>query len=62
MNCNLFIDRSHDSDVFMDAVNRKTSMGLMIDVARYSVGKQFILITPQDMANVTVGADTRIHK
>ncbi|KAJ6256574.1 hypothetical protein Dda_8438 [Drechslerella dactyloides] len=34
-------------DVFMDAVNRGVSMGLIIKAARNSIGKQFILITPQ---------------
>ncbi|EPS40314.1 hypothetical protein H072_5870 [Dactylellina haptotyla CBS 200.50] len=42
-------------DVFMDAVNRGVSMGLIIKAARNSVGKQFILITPQDVS--TKGID-----
>ena len=61
------------SDVFMDAVNRKTSMGLMvrwfsgdvnwqIEAARHSIEKQFILITPQDMGNVALGPDVRVHR
>ena len=36
-------------DVFMDSVNRATSMGMMINAARRSVGRQFVLITPQAM-------------
>lgn len=46
----------------MDAVNRKLSMGLMIEAARHSVGRQFILITPQDMGNVSLGPDIRVHR
>lgn len=57
----------------MDAVNRKTSMALMvcvsqgitdqqIEAAQFSVGKQFILITPQDMGNVAMGPGIRVHR
>jgi structural maintenance of chromosomes protein 6 len=49
-------------DVFMDNVNRATSMKMMIEAARKSVGRQFILITPQSMGNVTLGDDVRVHK
>ncbi|GJJ13315.1 hypothetical protein Clacol_007567 [Clathrus columnatus] len=41
-------------DVFMDSVNRRVSMKLMIDTANTS-DKQYILITPQDMSNVNIG-------
>jgi len=49
-------------DVFMDNVNRDISMKMMIGAARRSVGRQFILITPQAMGNVQLGGDVRIHK
>lgn len=49
-------------DVFMDSVNRATSMEMMIQAARRSVGRQFVLITPQSMNNVTLGDDVKIHK
>lgn len=49
-------------DVFMDSVNRATSMKLMIGAARRSVGRQFILITPQAMGNVELGDDVKVHK
>jgi chromosome segregation ATPase len=49
-------------DVFMDSVNRATSMGMMIQAARRSVGRQFILITPQSMGNVQMGDDVKVHK
>jgi len=49
-------------DVFMDNVNRDISMKMMIGAARRSVGKQFILITPQAMGNIQLGSDVKIHK
>lgn len=50
------------SDVFMDNVNRDISMKMMIGAARRSVGRQFILITPQAMGNVTLSDDVKIIK
>ena len=49
-------------DVFMDSVNRDISMGMMIKAARRSVGRQYILITPQAMSGVTTAMDVKIHK
>ena len=68
-------------DVFMDAVNRRISMKMMvrllgqvsgigctdacnpqIDTANTSDGKQYILITPQDMSNVQFGPSVRVHR
>ena len=49
-------------DVFMDSVNRDASMRLMIDAARSSAGRQYILITPQAMGNVIMGPDVKIIK
>ena len=49
-------------DVFMDSVNRATSMSLMIGAARRSVGRQFVLITPQSMGNVEMGDDVKVHR
>ncbi|KAK3704529.1 Structural maintenance of chromosomes protein 6 [Vermiconidia calcicola] len=49
-------------DVFMDNVNRATSMTMMIQAARQNVGRQFILITPQSMNNVDFGDDVKVHK
>ncbi|KAF9895451.1 Structural maintenance of chromosomes protein 6, partial [Lobosporangium transversale] len=42
-------------DVFMDAVNRRISMKMLIDTARESDGVQYILITPQDASSVSPG-------
>lgn len=49
-------------DVFMDSVNRQQSMKLMIETARRSVGRQFILITPQAMGGVEMNDDVSVHK
>ncbi|KAK7048559.1 p-loop containing nucleoside triphosphate hydrolase protein [Favolaschia claudopus] len=49
-------------DVFMDAVNRRISMKMMIDTANQSDKKQYVLITPQDMNNVVIGPTVRVHR
>ncbi|KAI0826719.1 hypothetical protein BC628DRAFT_1418807 [Trametes gibbosa] len=49
-------------DVFMDAVNRRISMKMMIETANTSRGKQYVLITPQDMNNVNPGNTVRVHR
>ncbi|THH19093.1 hypothetical protein EW146_g2017 [Bondarzewia mesenterica] len=49
-------------DVFMDAVNRRISMKMMIDTANSSDGKQYVLITPQNMQSVHLGKTVRVHR
>ncbi|KAG0233614.1 Structural maintenance of chromosomes protein 6 [Actinomortierella wolfii] len=49
-------------DVFMDAVNRRISMRMLIETARESDGVQYILITPQDASSVSPGPDIRVHR
>ncbi|KAL1668799.1 P-loop containing nucleoside triphosphate hydrolase protein [Schizophyllum commune] len=49
-------------DVFMDAVNRRISMKMMIDTANTSDRKQYILITPQDMGNVSITDSVKVHR
>ncbi|KAF9452921.1 P-loop containing nucleoside triphosphate hydrolase protein [Macrolepiota fuliginosa MF-IS2] len=49
-------------DVFMDAVNRRISMKMMIDTANASNQKQYVLITPLEMANISFGNTVRVHK
>ncbi|KAJ7069570.1 P-loop containing nucleoside triphosphate hydrolase protein [Mycena amicta] len=49
-------------DVFMDAVNRRISMKMMIDTANSSDKKQYILITPQDMNNIAPGPSVRVQR
>lgn len=40
-------------DVFMDPVNRSISVDMMIKAAERSIGKQFIMITPQNMSRAS---------
>ncbi|KAJ2932349.1 hypothetical protein H1R20_g4748, partial [Candolleomyces eurysporus] len=47
-------------DVFMDAVNRRISMRMMIEVASANQNKQYILITPQDMTNIHIGDNVKV--
>lgn len=49
-------------DVFMDHANREISMKMMVQAARRSVGRQFILITPQAMTAVEGWHDVKIFK
>ncbi|PCH39760.1 nucleoside triphosphate hydrolase protein [Wolfiporia cocos MD-104 SS10] len=49
-------------DVFMDAVNRRISMKMMIETANASERKQYVLITPQDMTNIPIGNTVRVHR
>ncbi|WWD18585.1 hypothetical protein CI109_103038 [Kwoniella shandongensis] len=48
-------------DVFLDAANRKVAASMLMNGAKESDGKQFILITPQDMAGIDVsGPDKKV--
>ena len=47
-------------DVFMDAVNRNTSVKLLVDGARHSSGGQFILISPGTRADIVRAPDVNI--
>ncbi|WFD31681.1 RNA helicase [Malassezia sp. CBS 17886] len=49
-------------DVFMDAVNRKVSMRMLIEAARASAGVQYVLITPQSMTNIALGPEVQVHR
>ena len=44
-------------DVFMDAVNRSISVNLLIEGARQSIGKQFILISPGTKSDIKKAPD-----
>ena len=46
-------------DVYMDAVNRRISTGMIIDTASASE-HQFILISPQDMTNIKLGKNVNV--
>lgn len=49
-------------DVFMDHANREISMKMMVQAAARSVGRQFILITPQAMTAVEDWQSVKCHK
>ncbi|KAG1824198.1 hypothetical protein EV424DRAFT_1538223 [Suillus variegatus] len=53
---------SDEFNVFMDAVNCRISMKMMINAANASDKKQYILIMPQDMGNIHVGQTVRVHQ
>jgi structural maintenance of chromosomes protein 6 len=44
-------------DVYMDSVNRKMSIDLLISAARQSRGRQFILITPGSKSEIKLDSD-----
>ncbi|KAI5776837.1 P-loop containing nucleoside triphosphate hydrolase protein [Geopyxis carbonaria] len=46
-------------DVYMDSVNRSISVDMMIKTAERSIGRQFIMITPQNM-NTNASTQTKI--
>jgi len=49
-------------DVFMDMVNRRISMNMLLKIAEEQSNRQFILLTPQDMSNVAAGNRVRIFR
>ncbi|CED84316.1 DNA repair protein RAD18 (SMC family protein) [Phaffia rhodozyma] len=49
-------------DVFMDAVNRRQTLNMMLEVATASDNTQYVFITPQDMSGVRTGPQVRISK
>ncbi|KZT41654.1 P-loop containing nucleoside triphosphate hydrolase protein [Sistotremastrum suecicum HHB10207 ss-3] len=49
-------------DVFMDSVNRRISMKLMISEANIAEATQHILITPQDMSAIQLGSTVRVQR
>lgn len=49
-------------DVFMDAVNRSLSVNLLIDAARRSTGRQFVLISPGTKADIKSAPDVNVRE
>lgn len=49
-------------DVFMDNVNRKYVMELLVDHALKNQNRQFVFLTPQDASSVTSGPNIKIHR
>lgn len=49
-------------DVFMDKLNRRIVINLLLIQARQSKKHQFVFLTPQDISSVEGGHDITIHK
>lgn len=49
-------------DVFMDAVNRTISVNLLIEGARQSIGRQFILISPGSKTDIKRAPDVHVFE
>ncbi|XP_077988309.1 structural maintenance of chromosomes protein 6-like isoform X2 [Glandiceps talaboti] len=49
-------------DVFMDMVNRRISVDMMLKVAKEQKMRQFIFLTPQDMSKITANPLVRISR
>ncbi|GAA5938070.1 hypothetical protein JCM10213_000824 [Rhodosporidiobolus nylandii] len=49
-------------DVFMDAVNRRIAMRMMIETAKQANQTQFVLITPQEMSSISWGDEVKVSK
>ena len=49
-------------DVFMDMVNRTSSMKLLIHISKMQKSSQFILITPQSMGDIVSSREVTITK
>ncbi len=49
-------------DVFMDSVNRKMSIDMLIGAARQSVGRQFVLISPGTKQDIKQMPDVHVRE
>ncbi|KAK5105133.1 Structural maintenance of chromosomes protein 6 [Lithohypha guttulata] len=49
-------------DVFMDNVNRSTSIRMILDAARQSIGRQYILISPGAKEDIPQDHDVRVQE
>ncbi|KAJ5885314.1 hypothetical protein N7495_009824 [Penicillium taxi] len=49
-------------DVYMDHINRRMSIDMLMTAARRSIGRQFILITPGTRTDITIAADVRVKE
>jgi chromosome segregation ATPase len=51
-------------DVFLDQMARKLTLDILAEYARdkEQQGRQFIIITPQDLRHMTTSDEVRIHK
>ncbi|CRG83271.1 hypothetical protein PISL3812_00622 [Talaromyces islandicus] len=49
-------------DVYMDQINRRMSIDMLMLAARRSIGRQFILITPGSRADINLAPDVRVKE
>ncbi|OJK00610.1 hypothetical protein ASPACDRAFT_77462 [Aspergillus aculeatus ATCC 16872] len=49
-------------DVYMDHINRKMAIDMLMLAARRSIGRQFILITPGSRAEISLAPDVRVKE
>ncbi|KGO65461.1 RecF/RecN/SMC [Penicillium italicum] len=49
-------------DVYMDHINRKMAIDMLMVAARRSIGRQFILITPGSKTDITISADVKVKE
>ncbi|KAJ5864325.1 RecF/RecN/SMC [Penicillium soppii] len=49
-------------DVYMDHINRKMSIDMLMVAARRSIGRQFILITPGSKTDITISPDVVVKE
>ncbi|KAJ5110745.1 hypothetical protein N7532_001280 [Penicillium argentinense] len=49
-------------DVYMDHINRKMAIDMLMIAARRSIGRQFILITPGSKTDITIAPDVRVKE
>ncbi|XP_026478875.1 structural maintenance of chromosomes protein 6-like [Ctenocephalides felis] len=49
-------------DVFMDHINRKVVMDVLIQSANSNLHKQYVFLTPQDTSSITASDTLKIHK
>ena len=49
-------------DVFMDSVNRKVSLDMLLEACRRKKNKQFIFVTPQDISILEAHNDVNVFK
>ncbi|XP_064625837.1 structural maintenance of chromosomes protein 6-like isoform X2 [Lineus longissimus] len=49
-------------DVFMDMVNRRISLDMMLKAAEQQKGRQFIFLTPQHLSRIKSKSNIRIYK
>ncbi|CAG7998256.1 unnamed protein product [Penicillium salamii] len=49
-------------DVYMDHINRKMAIDMLMSAARRSIGRQFILITPGSKTDITISPDVIVKE